>query len=232
MAAARGLCAALGRHAGALRPGLAARPVRPRVLLGAAGLGAAQLLSRGGPLLLAAGCWSSPTSSCAAGTAAAPAPAAAAPAAAPAASSSGGAGGEDMVHDVLWLATGGLLQSALYALGGAGFCVTLVGIPWGMQCFKLGYYCLRPFAPAVAVVRAAPTPLTVALNLVWLPVGVALAASHGVLALATALTVVGLPFSYTHLRLAVYALCPFGLHFVPANGSSASLAAAPALAWY
>lgn len=63
------------------------------------------------------------------------------------------------------------------------------------------------------VERSQPTALQTAGNVMWLPAGLTLAFCHGVFGIFNAVTVVGLPFAYTHLLLAKYALWPFGVTF-------------------
>lgn len=79
------------------------------------------------------------------------------------------------------------------------------------QCFKLGWLSLFPFQMHATHTKA--TALQLACNVVWLPAGITVAFCHGVFGLLNAMSVVGLPFAYTHLRLAQYALWPFGTTF-------------------
>jgi uncharacterized membrane protein YccF (DUF307 family) len=113
--------------------------------------------------------------------------------------------------DLLWMLTGGILIALWYALGGVVLCLTIVGIPFGVQLFKLAVLALFPFGSEVRVTGFASGPLGVAMNVLWLLIGgIWLAACHLALALIMALTIVGLPFARQHFKLARLALMPFG----------------------
>jgi len=120
--------------------------------------------------------------------------------------------------NILWLILGGGLVSAIqYALGGLLLCLTVVGIPFGMQAFKLAGLMLWPFGKEIVEDPNAPGAglLGLVLNVLWfVVVGVVTAITHLGLALALAVTVIGIPFALQHLKLAVLALFPFGKRVV------------------
>lgn len=116
--------------------------------------------------------------------------------------------------NVLWIVFGGGFVIWLeYCLGGLLLCLTVVGIPFGVQCFKIAGLGLLPFGKDIEEdPTAGGAGLTgLAMNVLWfLVAGLWICLSHLGLALACALTVIGLPFALQHLKLAVLALAPFG----------------------
>jgi uncharacterized membrane protein YccF (DUF307 family) len=102
--------------------------------------------------------------------------------------------------------------------------ITIIGLPWARAALNIATYTLLPFGQR-AVSRAERTgerdigtgPLGVVGNLVWLVLaGWWLALGHLVTAPLLAVTVVGIPFAWAHLKLAGIALWPIGKMIVPA----------------
>lgn len=123
--------------------------------------------------------------------------------------------------NLLWLTVGGGAVAALgYALGGLVLCVTVVGIPFGVQAFKLAQLMLWPFGKDVIEDRQAPGSglLGVLLNVLWfVAVGLVTAIAHLGFALTLAVTIIGIPFAVQHLKFAVLAIFPFGKRIVDAG---------------
>jgi uncharacterized membrane protein YccF (DUF307 family) len=112
---------------------------------------------------------------------------------------------------------GGLLIAVQYVLGGLVLCLTVVGIPFGLQCFKLAGLALTPFGREVTEdpTAGAYGLLGLLMNVVWLVLGGATTfVSHVVLGFGLAFTIIGIPFALQHLKLAVLALFPFGRRVV------------------
>jgi uncharacterized membrane protein YccF (DUF307 family) len=116
--------------------------------------------------------------------------------------------------NILWAIVGGGLITALeYAIGGLILCLTVVGIPFGVQCFKLAGLALFPFGKDIQDDPTAPGSgmLGLVMNLLWFIVaGVWTFITHIGLALGLAVTIIGIPFALQHVKLAVLALFPFG----------------------
>lgn len=116
-----------------------------------------------------------------------------------------------VLGNVLWILTGGILIALWYALGGLVLCLTIVGIPFGMQLFKLAWLSLFPFGKEILSTSFASGCLGVLMNVLWILVGgIELVITHLVLALILAVTIIGLPFARQHIKLARLALMPFG----------------------
>jgi uncharacterized membrane protein YccF (DUF307 family) len=119
--------------------------------------------------------------------------------------------------NILWFVLGGFLIAFGYLLGGVLLCLTIVGIPFGMQAFKLARAVAAPFGTKVVERGGASGCVPVVLNLIWIVLpGLELALTHLVLAILLGVTIVGLPFARQHLKLVPLALMPFGRAIEPA----------------
>jgi uncharacterized membrane protein YccF (DUF307 family) len=119
-----------------------------------------------------------------------------------------------LLLNILWIVFGGGFVIWLeYIFGGLMLCLTVVGIPFGMQCFKLAGLGLLPFGKDIEVDPQAPgsSALGTVLQIFWIVfAGIWIFISHLGLALSLAVTVIGIPFAIQHAKLAVLALAPFG----------------------
>jgi uncharacterized membrane protein YccF (DUF307 family) len=119
--------------------------------------------------------------------------------------------------NILWFVLGGFLIAFGYLVGGVLLCLTIVGIPFGLQAFKLARAVAAPFGTKVVEREGASGCLPVVLNLIWILLpGLELALVHLVLAIVLGITVVGLPFARQHVKLVPLALMPFGRSIVAA----------------
>ncbi|BDF32540.1 MULTISPECIES: YccF domain-containing protein [Extibacter] len=110
--------------------------------------------------------------------------------------------------NVLWFVFGGVFSGLSWCLAGLLWCITIVGIPVGMQCFKFASLSFFPFGKEVRYGGGAGSLL---LNIIWLIVsGVPLALEHAVFGVLLCITVIGIPFGLQHFKLAQLALMPFG----------------------
>lgn len=113
--------------------------------------------------------------------------------------------------NVIWFIFGGFLIGLGYILGGIVYCLTLIGIPFGIQAFKLGFASFAPFGKQVVETERANSVLRVVFNILWILLpGIEIAVAHLVLGLIFCLTIVGIPFGIQHFKLAPLALLPFG----------------------
>ena len=112
----------------------------------------------------------------------------------------------------LWFICGGLLSGLSWALAGILWCVSIVGIPVGIQCFKISRLCFFPFEKAVIPAGGFGSML---LNLIWIATtGLALATESATMGLLCCATIVGIPFGKQHFKIAQLALSPFGTRLV------------------
>ncbi len=113
------------------------------------------------------------------------------------------------IGNLVWLLLGGILLALLWAVAGLLVCMTVVGIPFGLQCFKIAGFVLWPFGRIVEVGNFGVGGLLG--NIIWiLLLGWELCISHLVVGAVLCLTIVGIPFGLQHLKLAMLAILPFG----------------------
>ena len=113
--------------------------------------------------------------------------------------------------NLLWLVFGGGFLIAIeYVLIGLLLCLSVVGIPFGVQCFKLAALGLFPFGKELRE-RPGIKPVGFLLNVLWLIcAGIWIFLSHIALALSLAVTLIGIPFAVQHVKFGILALAPFG----------------------
>ena len=113
--------------------------------------------------------------------------------------------------NVIWLIFGGLIAALGYIFGGLLLCLTVIGIPFGMQSMKIGVATLAPFGKEVVEINQANSTLRIIFNLLWLILfGWEIALAHLISALILAITVLGIPFAKQHVKLIPLSLFPFG----------------------
>ncbi len=125
--------------------------------------------------------------------------------------------------NLLWIVFGGLWMAIAWLVAAIIMAITIIGLPWTRAAFNIAVYTLLPFGKT-AVSRAAYTgrkdlgtgPLGTLGNIVWFVfAGWWLALGHLVFALGFAITIIGLPFAWAHMKLAGLALWPIGKMIVP-----------------
>jgi uncharacterized membrane protein YccF (DUF307 family) len=118
-----------------------------------------------------------------------------------------------LLGNLLWIIFGGgIFIFFQYVAAGIGMCVTIIGIPWGIQAFKLAILGLLPFGQEAAPVGELSTGgLGLVLNIIWLVIGgIWIFLTHLLFAALCGITVIGIPFAVQHWKLAKLALTPFG----------------------
>ena len=111
--------------------------------------------------------------------------------------------------NLLWFFLGGLLAALLWAVIGLILCVIIIGIPFGVQCFKIAGFTLWPFGRGIR--PGGFGVMGVLGNVIWILVcGIELCVLHAVFGLILCVTIVGIPFGIQHFKLAKLALIPFG----------------------
>jgi uncharacterized membrane protein YccF (DUF307 family) len=126
--------------------------------------------------------------------------------------------------NILWIVFGGLGMAVGWLIAAVVMAITIIGLPWARAAFNIAAYTLLPFGQR-AVDREAVTGrgdigtgvFGLIGNVIWLVLaGWWLAVGHLLAALALAITIVGIPFAWAHLKLAGIALWPIGKVIVPA----------------
>jgi len=116
------------------------------------------------------------------------------------------------IGNLLWILLGGGLFIFLgYLIGGVLLCLTIVGIPFGVQLIKLSLLGLAPFGKRIDTEGVASGILPILMNVLWWVLGgVEVAIVHLVFAFILAISVVGLPFAKQHMKMLHLSLVPFG----------------------
>jgi len=113
--------------------------------------------------------------------------------------------------NLIWLLFGGFLAALGYLIGGLVLCLTIIGIPWGLQCFKLAELVLWPFGKKVISDSGNTGCLAMLCNIIWLICGgLYTAFIHLVMGLLLSITIIGIPWGRQHFKLIEISLLPFG----------------------
>lgn len=113
--------------------------------------------------------------------------------------------------NLIWLIFGGFLAALGYFFGGIILCITIFGLPWGVQCFKLAGLVLWPFGKKVVSDSSNAGCLSVFFNIIWLLCGgLYTAMVHVVMGLLLCITIIGIPWGKQHFKLIEISLMPFG----------------------
>ena len=124
----------------------------------------------------------------------------------------------NLIGNLIWLVFGGFLSALGYAIAGFLFCCTIIGIPFGLQCFKIAIFVLFPFGRTVVSLPGSNGCLSTLFNIIWvLSGGLYTAFIHIVFGLLLFITVIGIPFARKHFELAALSFAPFGKDIVSAD---------------
>ena len=116
----------------------------------------------------------------------------------------------NFLGNLIWLIFGGFIAALGYIIGGLALCLTIVGIPFGLQSIRIGLATLAPFGKEVVVNEEHEGGLALLFDLIWIVLaGWEIALAHLGSALILAITIVGLPFAKQHLKLVPVAIFPF-----------------------
>ena len=117
-------------------------------------------------------------------------------------------GGMNTLGNILWLILGGLGLAVAWAIIGIVLCITIVGIPLGIQAFKMAGLTLTPFGKSVVYGGGVGSLLA---NIIWVVlVGIWMAIGYVIAGVLNCITVIGVPFGIQSFKMAKLALWPFG----------------------
>ena len=102
--------------------------------------------------------------------------------------------------NILWFVLGGFIVAMMYFAAGILLCITIIGIPFGVQLMKLGVLALAPFGKEVTTNDNAGC-LSIVFSVLWILCGW----------WEIAITIIGIPFAKAHWRLMKMSFMPFGL---------------------
>ena len=117
-----------------------------------------------------------------------------------------------VLGNILWIIFGGLLSAFGWWCAGVIWCITIVGIPIGVQCFKLSSISLNPFGKEIVNDGGA---ISFLLNVVWFFVsGIELALANFLIGCVLCITIIGIPFGKQFFKIAKLSLSPFGARVI------------------
>ncbi|OYT16471.1 MAG: hypothetical protein B7C24_07710 [Bacteroidetes bacterium 4572_77] len=117
--------------------------------------------------------------------------------------------------NILWLLLGGLITALEYFAASLILMLTIIGIPFAIQTFKLGLLALWPFGSEIRETPSAGGCLYTFMNILWLLTGgIWIALTHIGFGLLLAITIIGIPFAKQHFKMAGLALTPFGKEII------------------
>ena len=132
-----------------------------------------------------------------------------------------------LLLNLIWIVAGGIWMAVAWLVAAIVLAVTIIGLPWARSALNIALYTLLPFGHQV-VSRNALTgqgdlgtgPLGFVGNVLWFVLaGWWLALGHLVIAAGFAVTIIGMPFAWAHLKLAGIALWPVGKTIVSINAN-------------
>jgi len=119
-----------------------------------------------------------------------------------------------LLGNIIWFIFGGFISGLGYILGGLTLCLTIVGIPFGIQTIKIGVATMTPFGKVNVVSEESSSLMVMIFNVIWVIFfGWEIALSHLFHGAILAITIIGLPFAKQHFKLIPMALFPFGREF-------------------
>ncbi len=124
----------------------------------------------------------------------------------------------NVLGNILWFLFGGIMIALEYIISGFLMCITIIGIPFGIQSFKLAAFALLPFGKTTQVVESGTGCLSSVLNILWIFLGgIWIALSHLFWGTILYITIIGIPFGKQHYKMVSLALTPFGRTIINKN---------------
>lgn len=115
------------------------------------------------------------------------------------------------IGNIIWIIFGGIFIFFQYIFGGLVLCLTIVGIPFGIQCFKFAIVGLAPFGVKITDTSSNIGCLSTIMNIIWLLFGgFWIVLTHLLFGLLFCITIIGIPFGLQHFKLMNLAFSPFG----------------------
>lgn len=113
------------------------------------------------------------------------------------------------IGNIIWIILGGLVNSLVWLFWGVLWCLTIIGIPVGLQCFKMAKLQLAPFGKEVVSTNESGTNFI--LNILWIIFGgFSLCIANLISAVLLCISIIGIPFAIQSLKIAKLSLMPFG----------------------
>ena len=117
-----------------------------------------------------------------------------------------------LLGNIVWFLCAGLLSFIGWSLAGIILCLTVILIPFGLQCFKIAGFGLFPFGKSISPSSNVSSPI---FNIIWiLVIGWELAVIHLASAFLLCITIIGIPFALQSIKMAGISLFPFGITII------------------
>ena len=122
----------------------------------------------------------------------------------------------NFLGNLIWLIMGGLVTAVMYWIAGIVMCITIIGIPFGVQLVKIGTLSLWPFGHDLTPIAGSESScLQIVFNVLWIALGWwEIALTHLTFGLILCCTIVGIPWGIQHFKLAMASIIPFGKEVV------------------
>ena len=118
-----------------------------------------------------------------------------------------------LIGNIIWFVFGGLFWAISAFIAGVLLCITIIGIPVGLQMFKLAKFVLWPFGKAVTPVS--PSGMKQVLNILWAVLfGWIMALGYLITGVLFCITIIGIPFGRQYFKMSHFVLLPLGNDFV------------------
>lgn len=113
-----------------------------------------------------------------------------------------------LIGNIIWIICGGLVSALSWCISGILWCITIIGIPYGKQCFKFAELSLAPFGRDVVYGGG---PVSLIANIIWIIFfGIPMCLEHIGLGITCCISIIGIPFGLQHFKIAKLSLMPFG----------------------
>ena len=120
-----------------------------------------------------------------------------------------------LLGNIVWWIFGGLLTAMEYFVASAILMVTIIGIPFAIQTFKIGVMTLMPFNVSIKEKKKSNDIISLIMNIIWFFIGgIWITLTHLLFGILLTITVIGIPFGKQHFKLASISLTPFGKEIV------------------
>jgi uncharacterized membrane protein YccF (DUF307 family) len=127
-----------------------------------------------------------------------------------------------LILNVLWLVLAGFWLFVGYVAAGVLWCITIIGIPFGIASFRIGFFALWPFGRTVVKKPTAGVGSAIG-NVIWFIFsGLWLAIAHAVTGVALCVTIIGIPLGLANFKLIPVSLLPLGRDIVPVDDVNAA----------
>uniref|UniRef100_E6QQL4 Putative Permease of the major facilitator superfamily n=1 Tax=mine drainage metagenome TaxID=410659 RepID=E6QQL4_9ZZZZ len=126
----------------------------------------------------------------------------------------------NLIGNIIWFVLGGFVMGLAWWFAALLAAMTIIGIPWAIAAFRIGTFSFWPFGRQIVERQSTPAGAAGAAlgNLIWaLLAGWWLALGHLIAAALCAVTIIGIPFAFQHLKLASLSFFPFGKEIVTIN---------------